>query len=183
LFALFSLDLGNSWSNGRCGSASSFAVTVGEKLRNPSGLSANCSLQAATIPSVTRFKTPAVTGPYARARAATEKKRWTQSHCQWVAKLSRRHKPATPDSVTWFRYRPAVQPSVLWLDSARGSSEINTVVETYVMTLEGLPELRSGRLTASGSKTPESSCRPRPRLRPAIRSDWSSLKYLWRGER
>jgi hypothetical protein len=35
-----------------------------------------------------------------------------------------------------------------------GSSEIDTVVETYVMTPEGLRELGSGRLTSSGSKTP-----------------------------
>ena len=35
-----------------------------------------------------------------------------------------------------------------------GSSEIDTVVESYVMTPEGLRELGSGRLTSSGSKTP-----------------------------
>ena len=35
-----------------------------------------------------------------------------------------------------------------------GSSEIDTVVETYVMTPEGLRELGSGRLSSSGSKTP-----------------------------
>jgi hypothetical protein len=35
-----------------------------------------------------------------------------------------------------------------------GSAEIDTVVESYVMTPEGLRELGSGRLTSSGSKTP-----------------------------
>ena len=66
-----------------------------------------------------------------------------------------------------------------------GSSEMDTVVEGYVMTPEGLQKLGSGTLSSSGSKTPGiiAPARGRDCDRQSARTDrrWRD-EDLWRGE-
>ena len=67
-----------------------------------------------------------------------------------------------------------------------GSSEMDTVVEGYEMTPEGLRKLGSGTLSSSGSKTPGiiAPARGRDCDRQSDRTDrrWRD-EDLWRGER
>ena len=86
----------------------------------------------------------------------------------------------------WSRSRPAVGPSVLWLDSAPESSEMYTVVEGYEMTPEGLKKVGSGTLEFVRGQDARhycaGRCRDCDRQSARTHRGWRD-EDLWRGER